>query len=342
MFRYPSGRQVLVFSCLIAGAGLVVGDAKAHSTFETQQAAQNSTYKAVLRVPHGCGGEATLAVRITIPAGIIAVKPMPKPGWTLKTTTGEYGRSYALYGKNVTSGVKEIVWSGGALPDDQYDEFVFQARITDSLPAGETVFIPVVQDCATGKAAWTEIPAKGQDAHALKSPAPGILIVAATKADGHDHGAMATSTGKDVKVGALVIAAPWARATPGGARVGGGYMTITNTGKEPDRLIGGSAEIAGIFELHEMKMEGNVMKMRALEKGIEINPGQTIEFRPGGYHVMFIDLKRGLKQGDIVKGELVFEKAGRVAVAFKVESRGAKEPAGTGHDTHGSHGGKMQ
>lgn len=134
----------------------------------------------------------------------------------------------------------------------------------------------------------------------------------------------------DYKIGDLKIDHPWTRATPGGARVAGGFMTITNTGAQPDRLIGGSAVPAGIFEVHEMKMEGNVMKMRALDKGLEIKPGQKVELKPGGLHVMFIDLKKPLKEGELIKGTLVFEKAGTIEVEYKVEARGASG----GHGGH--------
>lgn len=127
----------------------------------------------------------------------------------------------------------------------------------------------------------------------------------------------------DYKIGDLKIDHPWTRATPGGAKVAGGFMKITNTGTSPDRLIGGTAVPAGIFEVHEMRMDGNVMKMRALEKGLEIKPGQTVELKPGGYHVMFIDLKSPLKEGETIKGTLVFEKAGTIEVEYKIEARGS-------------------
>ena len=138
----------------------------------------------------------------------------------------------------------------------------------------------------------------------------------------------------DYKKGDLRIDHPWSRATPGGAKVAGGFMKITNAGKEADRLVGGSFEASGVVEIHEMKMDGGVMKMRALEKGLEIKPGQAVELKPGSYHVMFIELKRPLKEGESVKGELVFEKAGRVPVEYKIENLGAK----SGSDHHGGHG----
>ena len=132
----------------------------------------------------------------------------------------------------------------------------------------------------------------------------------------------------DYKVGSLEIKHPWARATPKGAAVGGGYMTITNTGTVPDRLIGFSSPAAGKFEIHEMKMDNGVMKMRPLAGGLEIQPGQTVEFKPGGYHLMFMGLKQPFEKGKTVMGTLSFEKAGKVEVSFPVAPIGARSPAG--------------
>ncbi|TGU97051.1 DUF1775 domain-containing protein [Mesorhizobium sp. M00.F.Ca.ET.151.01.1.1] len=163
---------------LAAGAFLVLGTnaAFAHITLETQEAAVGSTYKAVLRVPHGCDGKATTAVRVQIPEGVVAVKPMPKPGWTLQAKKGKYEKPYQLYGQTVADGVKEIDWSGGNLPDEFYDEFVFRATLTADLPAGQKLYFPVVQECGDAAARWIEIPAAGQDEDALENPAPGIKL----------------------------------------------------------------------------------------------------------------------------------------------------------------------
>jgi copper(I)-binding protein len=132
--------------------------------------------------------------------------------------------------------------------------------------------------------------------------------------------------GRVYRAGAITIEAPWSRATPGGAKVAGGYMKITNTGNTPDRLVGGSAAFAAGFEIHEMTMTDGVMRMRELAKGLEIAPRATVELKPGGYHVMFVELKSGLKQGQTVKGTLVFEKAGTVAVEYQVAPIGASSP----------------
>jgi copper(I)-binding protein len=130
----------------------------------------------------------------------------------------------------------------------------------------------------------------------------------------------------DVTVGALKISAPWARATPKGAAVGGGYMAITNTGSAPDRLVGGTTDISNRFELHEMSLDNGVMKMREVGQGVEIKPGEKVEFKPGGYHVMFMGLKQQLVQGQHFKATLQFEKAGKVDVDFVIEGLGAQAP----------------
>ncbi|MBB4041379.1 hypothetical protein GGR34_003049 [Microvirga flocculans] len=303
----------------MAASAALAAPAFAHATFENPQAAPNSSYKAVVRIGHGCKGQPTLKVRVSIPEGMIAVKPMPKAGWILETATGSYARSYDLYGKPVAEGVRQIVWSG-SLADGHYDEFVFQARMTDAFKPGETVFVPVVQECATAKEEWTQIPAAGEDPHSLKSPAPGIRIVADSGA-ATDHGAHAAQ-----KAGSLTIEQPWSRATPGGAKVGGGYLRITNTGTAPDRLTGGSFPLAAKVEVHEMRMDGDVMRMKPVEGGLEIKPGATVELKPGGYHLMFMDLKEPLKEGQTVKGTLVFEKAGPVEVEYTVRGLGGAAP----------------
>ncbi|MDV2987807.1 UNVERIFIED_CONTAM: copper chaperone PCu(A)C [Methylobacteriaceae bacterium AG10] len=134
----------------------------------------------------------------------------------------------------------------------------------------------------------------------------------------------------DYQAGPLKIGHPWSRATPGGAKVAGGYLTVTNTGTEPDRLTGGTIEAAGRGELHTMSMEGGVMKMAPLADGLAIPPGQTVSLAPSGHHLMFLDLKAPLKKGERVKGTLRFERAGSVPVEFAVESLAAKAPEGAG------------
>jgi copper(I)-binding protein len=128
----------------------------------------------------------------------------------------------------------------------------------------------------------------------------------------------------DVMVGNLKLTAAWARATPKGATVGGGYLTVTNIGNSADRLVGGTSEVSNRFEIHEMSMDKGVMRMREVTSGVEIKPGQTVQFEPSGYHIMFVGLKQPLKQGDHIKATLQFEKAGTALVNFAVENIGAR------------------
>jgi periplasmic copper chaperone A len=129
-----------------------------------------------------------------------------------------------------------------------------------------------------------------------------------------------------IKLGSLLIDKPWARATPPGAKIGGGFVTITNNGSEPDRLTGGTAAFADRIEIHQTKMEGSIMQMRPLSEGVEIKPGQTVAFQPGSYHLMFVNLKAPLKKGARVKATLAFEKAGTIDVEFPVLAVGAGAP----------------
>ena len=133
---------------------------------------------------------------------------------------------------------------------------------------------------------------------------------------------------EDIKAGDLVISQAWTRATPKGAKTGGGYLTIENKGTAPDTLVGGSADIAGSVQVHEMSMDNGVMKMRPLEKGLTIEPGKTVKLAPGGYHLMMMDLKSPLKKGDKLLITLEFERAGKVQISFDVQGVGAQGPAG--------------
>jgi copper(I)-binding protein len=133
---------------------------------------------------------------------------------------------------------------------------------------------------------------------------------------------------RDYKVGSLDVADPWSRATPKGASVAAGYMRITNSGTAPDRIISGSSDVAPTFEVHEMTMENGVAKMRPIKGGLEIKPGETVELKPGSFHVMFVGLKKPLASGEHIKGTLVFEKAGTLNVEFDVREMGASMPGG--------------
>ena len=143
--------RTIISACalLLATAGV----AQAHTTLEQAEAPVGASYKAVFRVPHGCEGKPTTTLRVKIPDGAIVAKPMPKPGWTLEKVKGKYAKAYPYYhGRTIEEGVTEVVWSGGSLADDEYDEFVVQVFLTKDLPVGETLYFPVVQECPEGAA----------------------------------------------------------------------------------------------------------------------------------------------------------------------------------------------
>jgi copper(I)-binding protein len=135
----------------------------------------------------------------------------------------------------------------------------------------------------------------------------------------------------DYKIGTLEIAHPWTRATPKGAPVAGGYLKITNTGQTTDRLTGASSTAAARAEIHQMAMTGGAMQMRPLPGGLEIKPGETVELKPGSYHIMFMNLKQPFEKGQRIKGTIIFEKAGPIEVEYTVEAVGAQTPATESH-----------
>ncbi|UPJ53103.1 YcnI family protein [Bradyrhizobium sp. 200] len=161
-------------------AALSASQAVAHVTLERRQAPVGSYYKAVFAVPHGCAGSATVKLRVQIPEGVIGIKPMPKPGWSVETVKGKYSTEYDFHGGKISEGVKEVVWSGGKLADDNYDEFVVSSYLTPGLKPDTTLYFPVVQECEQGVSRWIDIPAGGHAGHGSdsKTPAPGLKLIA--------------------------------------------------------------------------------------------------------------------------------------------------------------------
>jgi copper(I)-binding protein len=135
----------------------------------------------------------------------------------------------------------------------------------------------------------------------------------------------------EFKIGDLEIGHPYSKAMIPGSKVAGGYMTITNHGSAPDRLVSASTSFAAETEIHEMKVENDIMTMNEIPGGLEIPPGQTVELKPGGLHVMFMNVASPSKEGDRIKATLTFEKAGTVEVEFAVG------PANGKQDQHGEH-----
>ena len=128
--------------------------------------------------------------------------------------------------------------------------------------------------------------------------------------------------------------APWSRATPSGAKVASGYMRITNTGSDPDRLVGGATVVAERFEVHRSTVADGVARMEPVTGGLEIGPGQTVELKPGALHAMLINVRQELKPVATVKGMLVFEKAGVLRIEYQVGGIGAQAAPANPHQSH--------
>ncbi|MDP3417696.1 YcnI family protein [Falsiroseomonas sp.] len=156
----------------LAGTAFLPLPAAAHVTLEVQQAVANTTYRATFRIPHGCDGTPTIRVTIRVPEGVTVAQPMPKPGWTLRTTArGEAGSAHGA-----VPPLSEIIWEGGRLEHAHYDEFIVRMRLPNT--PGELLYIPVVQDCPDGKqAAWTEIPEPGRRITEYRMPAPALRLL---------------------------------------------------------------------------------------------------------------------------------------------------------------------
>ncbi|HKS19431.1 MAG TPA: DUF1775 domain-containing protein [Bradyrhizobium sp.] len=170
----PYSRAVILAGILAASP------ASAHVFLESRQATIGSSFKAVFAVPHGCAGSATTKIRVQIPEGVIAVKPMPKAGWNIEAIKGKYPEEYEYHGSKLSEGVKEVVWSGGKLADDNYDEFVVSTFLTGRLKPNTTLYFPVLQECEQGISRWIDIPAEGssgRDHGGSKSPAPGVKLM---------------------------------------------------------------------------------------------------------------------------------------------------------------------
>ena len=155
--------------------------------------------------------------------------------------------------------------------------------------------------------------------------------------------AAAAAQAADFDVGPMHITEPWTRVTPKGASTAAGYMTVTNKGSTPDRLSCASSDAAVQCQIHTMSMEGGVMRMRPVEGGLEILPGQSVTLKPGGLHVMFMDLKHPLEPGKTLEATLKFEHAGTVKVEYPILALGAPVPGvAAGGGTMMQGGGMMQ
>lgn len=322
-----------------AGSALIVcmaaaSQASAHVSFLNASAAPEATTVATLQVPHGCDGKATTEVQVKLPEGFISAQPQPKAGWELEVIKGDYQKTYSNHGSDVKSGALEIRWKGGNLPDEYYDTFVIRGKVS-GVEAGASLPFAVTQLCGTeASVAWTEVAAEGVDPHSLKNPAPLLKIAAkdgeaAAGHGGHGGGHGDHAAADAAKLGDLALSGGFVKAMLPGQKVAGGFITIDNAGHDADRLVSAASPAAGRVEIHEMAMQGDVMKMRQLEGGVAVPAGEKVELKPGGLHFMFMDVKEAYKEGGTVPVTLKFEKAGEVTLELPVK---AVTGSGGGHD----------
>jgi periplasmic copper chaperone A len=165
--------------CLAVFAAIVLeaSPASAHITLKTKEAAVGTLYDAVFVVPHGCSGSATTRIRVQIPEGVIVIKPMPAAGWNVEAVAGKYASAYDYQGSSVSNGAKEVVWSGGSLPDHTREEFIISTFLTGGLKPDTVLYFPTVQECEQGVSRWIDIPADPAHPHDSKWPAPGVKLL---------------------------------------------------------------------------------------------------------------------------------------------------------------------
>ncbi len=189
-FMKSSPSAFFAFSAFFATACALCLSAPsfAHVVLQDGAAAASASYRATFRVGHGCGDQATTALRVTIPAGFNGAQPMPKAGWTVSTRVGPLPVPYESHGKKYLEGVLEITWTANgpdkALPAAYYDEFVLRGT-TPAKPG--PLWFKVLQSCAQGANDWAEVPEHGTSTKGLKSPAAVLEVLDVQAAGAHAH-----------------------------------------------------------------------------------------------------------------------------------------------------------
>ena len=300
----------LIFSVVFINIKTV----NAHAVLDRQSIAPGQTMHVSIAIGHGCDGSATTRLSLNIPEGVIVTKIDPNDRFQSQSQKAKFDHVWTGPQGSVADGIKTITWSDGQLADKARGEFGFDIYASSDLKIGQILAFPVLQTCEQGERRWFEQADTIDTREKLKAPAPVITIVTAEQAH------------LDIRNGR-------SRVTPNGAPVAGGYITIRNWGEKGDRLIAASVAIADRVEIHEMTMADGVMRMRALDAGLDIPAGATVELKAGSYHLMFIKPGRALVEGEWLEGSLTFERAGVVPVRFKVEGMGGSQQ---GH-AHGAH-----
>lgn len=265
-----------ILRAALAGSVFVATAAAAHITLPPGGATAGSRYDAAFRVGHPCQGSAsTNAVAVQLPEGFTLQSALPREGWAL-TTAG-----------------RTVTWKAerpqNALPQGERAEFIVRGQLTDK-PG--TLFFKVLQSCDQGAADWAQLPASPQDKPAFPAARLEVLAPGVAPVDVRDA---------------------WVRTAVKGQSGTGAFMKLT--APSGSRLVAVTTPDAGLAEVHEMKMDGDVMRMRPLT-GLDLPARQAVELKPGGYHLMLTQLKQALPVGATVPVSLQFVDAeGRKSTA---------------------------
>jgi uncharacterized protein YcnI len=168
-------------ACVLgAPLALAAAPVAAHVVADPNEGPAGGYFRTALRITHGCGDSATIAVRVKIPDGVVSAKPQAKPGWTIEIVRRSLDKPVAAgHGQHVSAVVDEIVWRGGRLPADQFDEFGLALKLPEG--AGRTLYFRTVQECEAGALRWTAIPKSGEKWGDLETPAPFVRLVPAQR-----------------------------------------------------------------------------------------------------------------------------------------------------------------
>jgi len=216
-----ASRRLVVLLALVTAFLLLGGPALAHVTANPNTAPAGTYFRTAFRVGHGCDGSPTTEIRMQIPPGLQSVRPEVVAGWDVEVVVDELEEPYESHGETVTEGPVEIIWSGGNLPDEHFQEFGLSMKTPDT--PGETIYFPFVQICEDGELAWIEIPDTVEEWDELDSPAPYVTLtggdeepaeaepVSAASADGDDTELAGDTTATDgggsngLAIAALVV-----------------------------------------------------------------------------------------------------------------------------------------
>ena len=294
-------RSIAVFA-LLAGAS----SAFSHVTLPPGGAAAGSDYEAAFRVGHACkDASATTGLSVEFPHGFALQGAQARPGWTLLTSPAIAKNGPLGYGGSVSWRADS---PASALPGDQKAEFIVRGKLT-ATPG--PLYFKVLQTCDKGSADWAQLPGTGGDKPAFPAARLDVLAPGVAAVDVRDA---------------------WVRQTVPGQSGTGAFMKLS--APSGARLVGASTPAAGVAEVHEMKMDGDTMRMREVQGGLALPPRQTVELKPSGYHLMLMYLKQPMTKGATVPMTLRFEDAKGVKSTLELKLPvGAPEgaPAAGGH-----------